>query len=31
MEGLDIVLTDEFGNSAKITTEGINQRNGVIH
>ncbi|MCM4168340.1 hypothetical protein KCTC52924_03907 [Arenibacter antarcticus] len=31
MHGLDIVLTDQFGNSAKITTADFNQRNGVIH
>ncbi|RKN81474.1 fasciclin domain-containing protein [Ulvibacterium marinum] len=31
MEGIDIVLTDDFGNSAKITTADANQCNGVIH
>ena len=28
---LDIVLTDNFGNSAKITTADSNQCNGIIH
>ncbi len=31
MEGIDIVLTDDFGNSARITTADANQCNGVIH
>lgn len=31
MEGTDIVLTDEFGNTAKITNADANQCNGVIH
>lgn len=31
MSGIDIVLTDNFGNSAKITTADANQCNGVIH
>lgn len=31
MEGLDIVLTDNFGNSAKITTADSSQCNGIIH
>jgi uncharacterized surface protein with fasciclin (FAS1) repeats len=31
MQGLDIVLTDNFGNSAKIITADSNQCNGVIH
>lgn len=31
MKGIDIVLTDSFGNSAKITTADANQCNGVIH
>lgn len=31
MEGIDIVLTDSFGNKAKITTADANQCNGVIH
>lgn len=31
MEGVDIILTDNFGNTAKITTADSNQCNGVIH
>lgn len=31
MEGIDIVLTDNFGNQAKITTADVNQSNGVMH
>ena len=31
MDGIDIVLTDRYGNSAKITTADANQCNGVIH
>ena len=31
MQGLDIVLTDNLGNSARITTADSNQCNGVIH
>lgn len=31
MEGVDIVLTDNLGNKAKITTADANQCNGVIH
>lgn len=31
MDGLDIILTDCFGNSARITSADANQSNGVIH
>lgn len=31
MSGIDIVLTDNNGNSAKITTADAEQSNGVIH
>tara|TARA_R110002051_G_scaffold72189_1_gene130573 strand:- start:1970 stop:2533 length:564 start_codon:yes stop_codon:yes gene_type:complete len=31
MSGIDIVLTDSFGNTARITTADVNQCNGVIH
>ncbi len=31
MDGLDIVLTDCFGNIARITSADFNQSNGVIH
>lgn len=31
MSGIDIVLTDNLGNSAKITTADVDQCNGVIH
>ena len=31
MSGIDIVLTDNLGNSAKIITADIDQCNGVIH
>ncbi len=31
MQGVDIILTDNFGNTAKITTADSNQCNGVIH
>ncbi len=31
MNGIDIVLTDSNGNTARITTADSNQRNGVIH
>ncbi len=31
MKGIDIILTDSFGNSATIIVADSNQRNGVIH
>ena len=31
MDGIDIVLTDSNGNTAKITTADYNQCNGIIH
>ncbi|MRH99777.1 fasciclin domain-containing protein [Kriegella sp. EG-1] len=31
MQGIDIVLSDSIGNSAKITSADANQCNGVIH
>ena len=31
IQGIDIILTDSFGNSAKITTADTNRCNGVIH
>ncbi|MEO9659697.1 MAG: fasciclin domain-containing protein [Maribacter dokdonensis] len=31
MQGIDIVLTDKFGNHAMITTADSNQSNGIIH
>lgn len=31
MQGVDIILTDNLGNTAKITTADSNQCNGVIH
>ncbi len=31
MNGIDIVLTDNHGNKAKITSADSRQRNGVIH
>lgn len=31
MEGIDILLTDCSGNTARITTADSNQENGVIH
>ncbi len=31
MQGVDIVLTDNMGNSARITIADANQCNGVIH
>lgn len=31
ISGIDIVLTDHFGNSAKITAADLSQCNGVIH
>lgn len=31
MQGVDIILTDNLGNTAKITTADSNQSNGVIH
>jgi len=31
MSGIDIILTDKLGNSAKIVTADANQCNGVIH
>jgi uncharacterized surface protein with fasciclin (FAS1) repeats len=30
-KGIDIYLTDENGNSAKVTIADVNQSNGVIH
>ncbi|WP_291287943.1 fasciclin domain-containing protein [Flavobacterium sp.] len=31
MKGKDLYLTDESGNSAKVTIADVNQSNGVIH
>lgn len=31
MKGTDIIITDNFGNTAKITTADSNQCNGIIH
>lgn len=31
MNGLDIILSDSFGNTATIVVADVNQRNGVIH
>lgn len=31
MEGIDIVLSDSFGNSATIVVADANQQNGIIH
>ncbi len=31
MEGIDIILTDKYGNQARIMTADTNQSNGVIH
>ncbi len=31
MQGLDIILSDSFGNTATIVVADSNQRNGVIH
>ncbi|WP_036385358.1 fasciclin domain-containing protein [Muricauda sp. MAR_2010_75] len=31
LDGYDIVLTDPIGNTARITTADVNQRNTVIH
>ena len=31
MKGKDIYITDENGNSAKVTIADVNQSNGVIH
>lgn len=31
LKGIDIVLSDTFGNSAVITTADFNQSNGIIH
>ena len=31
MSGDDLVITDESGNSAKVTIADVNQSNGVIH
>ncbi|GAA4054289.1 hypothetical protein GCM10022388_20870 [Flavobacterium chungnamense] len=31
MKGKDIYLTDENGNSSKVTISDVNQSNGVIH
>jgi len=31
MKGKDIYITDENGNSAKVTIADVNQKNGVIH
>ncbi|MEO9892934.1 fasciclin domain-containing protein [Aurantibacter sp.] len=31
MQGIDIILSDSIGNSAKITTADANQCNGVMH
>ena len=31
MEGIDIILSDSFGNKATIVVADANQRNGVIH
>ncbi|MEE9363387.1 MAG: fasciclin domain-containing protein [Cellulophaga sp.] len=31
MDGIDIILTDSFGNSARIKTADVAQPNGVLH
>ncbi|SNZ00711.1 fasciclin domain-containing protein [Flagellimonas pacifica] len=31
MEGYDIILTDPIGNTARITTADVNQKNGIMH
>lgn len=31
MKGNDVYITDENGNSAKVTIADVNQKNGVIH
>ncbi len=31
MQGLDIILSDSFGNTATIVAADSNQRNGIIH
>jgi len=31
MKGKDLYLTDEKGNSSKVTIADVNQSNGVIH
>lgn len=31
LDGLDIVLTDPMGNTARITTADLNLKNGVVH
>lgn len=31
MKGIDIILTDKYGNKAKIILADVNQSNGVIH
>ena len=31
MKGKDVYITDENGNSAKVTIADVNQKNGVIH
>jgi len=31
MKGKDLYITDESGNSAKVTIADVNQSNGVIH
>ena len=31
MKGMDVYVTDENGNSAKVTIADVNQSNGVIH
>ena len=31
MNGIDIILTDTYGNKAKIVLADSNQSNGVIH
>ena len=31
MKGKDVYITDENGNSSKVTIADVNQKNGVIH
>ncbi|WP_190808953.1 fasciclin domain-containing protein [Flagellimonas sp. S3867] len=31
MDGINIVLTDPVGNTARITVADVNQKNGIIH
>ncbi len=31
IEGVDIILTDDLGNKARITTADVDQCNGIIH